>query len=338
MTAPAIQDGSGLGVGYSFEDAVSDDQKKAICELLQQWGCSGGEERERAESSMSAKAPGGEVVLLSGEVPYVHNFRTKHLWDDSNIPPPPDGTTSRKAVHRTGTVRHESLLNPWRGATVETDSSFKPTTRVLDESATPMNGEAVRLCTDGRTGGVERHQQQEGGAKHVEDCFARERRGSSLSFEDEKQELAERDSRLASATGMSTKKPAIQKSTSSGKGKTRRRGSFVRRRRGHSDDSSGAQDQSEGRPRVESTATENSDEVATNGSKITRPRENASVPFPPPNQHRKLRPRAMDQQDNLPKNEAAAASKSGSGTSAPLTATPSVPQQSMPSRVVKTFW
>ncbi|CAM9162084.1 unnamed protein product [Ectocarpus fasciculatus] len=335
--SPAIQDGSGLGVGYAFEDAVSDDQKKAICDLLQRWGCWGEEERERAESSMSAKAPGGEVVLLSGEVPFVHNFRTKHLWGDSNIPPPPDGTTSRKAVHRTGTVRHESLLNPWRGTTIETDKNFQHTTRVLEESATSMNEEAVGLGADGGTGGVERHPQQEGGANDVQDCFARERRGNSLTFEDEKHELAERDSRLASATEMSNKKPAIQKSSASGKGKTRRRGSFARRRRGHSDGSSGAQDQSEGRSRVESTATENSDEVATNGSKITRPRENATVSGPPPNQHRKLRPRAMDQQANSPKIEAAAASNGG-GASAPLSAAPSVPQQTKPSRVLKTFW
>ncbi|CAM9126093.1 unnamed protein product [Ectocarpus sp. 12 AP-2014] len=334
--SPAIQDGSGLGVGYAFEDAVSDDQKKAICKLLQQWGGWGGEERERAESSMSAKAPGGEVVLLSGEVPFVHNFRTKHLWDDSNIPPPPDRTSSRKTVHRTVAGRHEILVNPWRGATVEADSNFQRTTRVLEESANQINEEAVGLRADGRTGGVIRHQPQEGGVKDVEDCIARERRGRSLTFEDEKDELAERDSRLGSATWMSTK-PAIQKSSSSGKGKARRRGSTLRRRRGHSDGSSGAQDQSEGRSRVESTATENSDEVATNGSKITRPRKNVSVSEPSPNQHRKLRPRAMDQQDNLPKLEAAAASKSGSGGSAPLTATPSVPHQRMPSRVLKTF-
>ncbi|CAN0267342.1 unnamed protein product, partial [Ectocarpus sp. 13 AM-2016] len=173
--------------------------------------------------------------------------------------------------------------------------------------------------------------------KDVEDCFARERRGRTLTFEDDKDVLAERDSRLGSATGMSTK-PAIQKSSSSGKGKARRRGSTLRRRRGHNDGSSGAQDHSEGRSRVESTATENSEEVATNGSKITRPRKNVSVSEPSPNQHRKLRPRAMDQQDNLPKIEAAAASKSGSGGSAPLTAIPSVPHQRMPSRVLKTFW
>lgn len=71
--------------------------QQAVCEVLQRWDCRDDEERERAETFPSAKAPDGDVIYFSGLVPVVPQSKTNHLWSTGNQPPPIADTSSQGA-------------------------------------------------------------------------------------------------------------------------------------------------------------------------------------------------------------------------------------------------
>lgn len=76
-------------MGYTFAETVTGEQRVATCELLQKWGGRSEEERVRADSAAVDKAPGADVIYLSGVVPLVENSKTKHLWALVDKPPRP---------------------------------------------------------------------------------------------------------------------------------------------------------------------------------------------------------------------------------------------------------
>lgn len=337
MAAPAIRDASGTGVGYAFADGVTAEQKSDICQLLARWGSRSGGERERAESSSSVKSPGGEVVYFSGVVPFVHNSKTEHLWATANVPPPPSVPPRRQSTLCVGVAgKHEPSPNPWRGKTVDagTFQQIEGDRQGLSNSKHEGVG--------GARGGAE----VGGAAKYVvDDPAPRTRRGkSSASASEEKEgEQTERDSRMASEPGAApSRTKAFRKQTAGGKGRSRRRGSTGGRRgRGlsdQSDASAGQGDEPAERARIQPERTESATRGATEGSTAARQRENAPIASDTPrNQHRKLRPVAMEAQHRGTNEDPAAAVGSAGGAST-ATLTPSAPSTSKPSKTMKTFW
>lgn len=365
LAAPAIQDGSGAGVGYTFTDDVVAEQKIAICELLARWGSRSGEERERAESFMSTKkAPDGEVVFFSGVVPYVHNSKTKHLWAPVNAPPPPaeagSGSSSRHAARRLGLGEEKQGFgaNPWRGKRVDADSfqdingscrQDLPSPTDDDDGAGGAHGSSkVGGAGIGIKIGVGRKgpQGDDNALKYVPVAASpRGRRGKSLELDKTggSLTLTERESRMASEPGThSTGNPTAGKPVMIKKGRPRRRGSVSRRRRGCSDASSGQGDDKDKEPaerrRDESTAT---DTTAGDDAPDDSTTTDLGQKDPPRNRHRRLRPRAMDGQTDpaTRKSSASEVAAGAAGGASTAVHTPSAPANSRSSRtLVKTFW
>lgn len=330
--APAIQDGSGAGVGYTFHDSVKAVQKAKMCELLQQWGARSEEERDRAESSASVKAPDGEVIYLSGEVPFVHNFKTKHLWATVNAPPPPAVAESKQKVCRVGLARQECDQNPWRGVSAQS-STLQDFDSVLEDSLTDhMDAEGRRaLCGGLGLGDSPSDQQQREATKYAMKLSPpRQIRGKSLSSETKETESVERESRMYSEPGLPSGKKSLPKLTVDGRSRARSRGSTSRRRRGCSNSTSLREEESADRSRMRSTGTESTEELAPELS----PMHTGTDSKTPGNQHRTLRPLAMDQRKGETKSEALAGDR-GAGATSVLS--PSAPASSKPSRVMKTF-
>lgn len=329
MAAPAIQDGSGAGVGYTFADTVTAEQRSGICQLLASWGGRSDDERERMRSSSSAKAPGGEVVFFSGVVPYVHNSKTKHLWVPANTPPPPAAAPRTQGTRSSGVGRHEPGTNPWRGKAVNA-GTFQQTSGDRKDLSGPTNEGAGGTCGGSAIGEA---------ATHVSDDSApRNRKGASSAPEEKEGELTERESRIASEPGVPTETRAFRKHTVGGKGRSRRRGSTGRRGRGQSDASTGQGDELAERPRVKSEAMESTTSDATGRSTTTPPQENAIASDSPRNQHRKLRPRAMEAQNNQATGEEPAAGADAADGAPAAILTPSAPSKIKPSKSTKTYW
>ena len=326
MTAPAIQDATGAGVGYTFADNVTAEQKSDICQLLARWGSRSGDERERAESSSSVRSPGGDVIYFSGVVPFVHNSKTEHLWVTANVPPPPGVVPPRQGTLSVGVGRHEPGPNPWRGKAVDADT-FEHIERDR-QGLSNSNNKREDACGVAEVGGA---------AKYVvDDPAPRARRGKSLASEEKEEEVTERVSRMASEPGAvpsRTKTP--RKHTAGGKGRSRRRGSTGRRGRGlsdQSDASAGQGDEPAERPRIQREVTESATQGSTQGSTTARLRENGPIALDMPrNSHRKLRPVAMEAQNR-------GISEDPAGEAPAATLTPSAPSKSKPSKTMKTYW
>lgn len=301
-------------MGYTFADNVTAEQKSDICQLLVKWGGRSEDERERVDSSLSAKAPGGEVILFSGVVPYVHNSKTKHLWVPVNVPPPPAAAPPPRQGTRVG--RYEPGTNPWRGTTGDADRFEKIS---IDRKY------LSRLKTE-EVGNTSTHGGPEtgGAAKYlVDDSSLRNRRGKSSASEENEGELAERESRLASEPGVPTRSKTTRKHAAGGKGRTRRCGSTGRRGRGQSDSQG---DEPEERTRTQSEATDSTPRGASIASDLPR------------NQHRKLRPLAMEAQNkHVTVEKPPKAKDSADGTPAVIL-TPSAPSKIKPSKVLRTYW
>ena len=326
MTAPAIQDGAGAGVGYTFADVVTAEQKSEVCRLLARWGRRSGDERERAESSASVKAPGGEVVYFSGVVPVVHSSKTEHLWVSANVPPPPAAAPPRRGAPGVGVSRREPELNPWRGKAVDADIFQHINSDDKNFSSQIRSHQEVGGTRGGAEGG--------GGAKYmvgvdVDDSTPRTRRGKSSASEEKEEEPTNRDFRIASEPGaVPSRTKTFRKHTAGGKGKLRRRGSTDRQRRNLSDQSDASAGQGDGcadRSRVQSEPAQSASRGALDV---------------PRNQHRKLRPIAMEAQDQGTSEKPAALGAgdgAAEGTPAPIL-TPLAPSKSKSSKVMKTYW
>lgn len=358
LAAPAIQDGSGAGVGYTFADNVVAEQKIAICELLARWGSRSGEERERVESStFTKKAPGGEVVFFSGVVPYVHDSKTRHLWAPVNAPPPPAvaaSTSTSRSRHAAiglgaGNEKQGVGTNPWRGKRMDADSFQDINGSCRQDLPSPTDDGAGGAHGSSEVGGAEKEIEVGGKAPQGEALkyvpvasSSRGRRGKSLELDKNGESLTARETRMASEPGTNpTGNPTIRKSVMIRKGRPRRRGSLSRRRRGCSDASSGQGDDKDEVPserqRDESTATDITAEDAPDRSTTTDLGEND----PPRTRHRKLRPRAMDGQTDLAKRKALASEMAAgaAGGASTVVHTPSAPAKSRSSRtLLKTFW
>lgn len=317
--APAIQDGSGAGVGYTFADDVTAEKKSDICQLLARWGRRSEDERRRAESLASVKAPGGEVVYFSGVVPFVHNSKTEHLWVSANVPPPAAAPPPRQGALTVGAGRHEPGQNPWRGRPVDA-GTFQPIGSDRQDPSSNIN----------ESGGMRGGAEIGGAAKYVvDDPPPRRRRGNSLASEEKEGKLIERESRHFSEPGSaSARTNTVRNRTMGGKGRSRRRGSTSPCGRGQSDQSeasAGQGDEPAARPRIQSEATERSTTI--------RPRANAPVACDlPRNQHRKLRPLARQAQ-----NKQETTKEPGEADAAPASIlTPSAPSKIRPSKSTKT--
>lgn len=335
-------------MGYTFADTVVAEQKTAVCELLAKWGSRSGEERERAESSMSKKAPGGDVVFFSGVVPYVHGSKTKHLWAPVNALPPPAEAAARHVSNCLGAggERQEVGANPWRGKMVDADSFQDINHSCRQDLPSPTSqGAADRHGSSeveeaGMGQGLGRNGPRGEAVKYVaDDSTPRRRRGKSLEMDGKGMTSTERESRMASEPGTSAGNATARKAVASRKGRPRRRGSVSRRQRGCSDASSGQGDDKESpeRRRGQSAAA---------GSTVEeRPGRSTTADLgrndPPKNQHRKLRPRAMDEQAGLAKASVSAPEVMAGAAGEPSTSvhSPSAPTKSISSRtLLKTFW
>lgn len=333
ITAPAIQTSSGEGVGYTFSDTVATDHKVAICELLAKWEATGEEERGREERSMSVKAPEGDVVLFPGAITFVHSSKTNHLWRPVNHPPSPRAMTPRQTASGVRVGVREHGTNPWRGKKAGVDS-FEPIGSArngcIDSIAEGEKGEA-EVGGSAETGRTGRKQPERGAARYAADDFTpREVTGKNSASEENENGLTERESRAASEPGSSSQKTSARKVGLGDKGKIRK-GRF--RGKAPSVD----RDMPADRLRHTSAATDSASE-----DESTRLRTVSSPGYEPPrNQHRKLRPLAMNEQLGASK-IAAAELSAGGGASTPATATttvtPSAPAKSKPSRALKTFW
>lgn len=311
-------------MGYTFADAVTAEQKSEICQLLARWGSRSGDERERAETSASVKAPGGEVVYFSGVVPVVHSSRTEHLWVPANVPPPPAAAPPKKGASSVGVgiCRHEPGPNPWRGKAVDTDTCQHINSDGKDLSSQSQTNQEVGDTRGGAGVGA--------GAKYVVDVDGstlRTKRGKSSASEENEEELIDRESRMASEQGIvPSRAKTFRKHTAGGKGKPRRRGSTGRRGRGlsvqsQSDVLAGEGDKPTERPRLQSEPAPS----ATRGASDA-----------PICQHRKLRPVAMEEQNQGTSDNPAARDAADGSPAATLT--PSAPSKSKPSKAMKTYW
>lgn len=117
---------TGTGVGYTFAETVSADLRTSMCEALQRWGRQNNEERHRAESFVSTKAPEGDVIYLSGVVPLVDNSRTKHLWGGSEKPPPPAPASSGEGVVSEGPGGHKGRNSGKRNQPAQSEMIAAP--------------------------------------------------------------------------------------------------------------------------------------------------------------------------------------------------------------------
>lgn len=309
-------------MGYSFADTVTAEEKSDICQLLARWAARSGDERERAETSASAKAPGGEVVFFSGVVPYVHTSRTDHLWVPANVPPPPAEASPRQGTVGVGIGKHEHGTNPWRGKTVEAE-----TFQQIDNDRVDLSSQ-----TNEEVGGKRRGAGVGEAAKYVvDDSTPRNRRGKSSASEETEGELAERESRMASEPGPRTRTKPCRKHQAGGRGRSRRRGLSDQ-----TDSLGGQGDDPAERPRVQSEATESDTRGVKEHSAITRLQEKASDL--PTKQHRKLRPLAMKPQNNSGAREGPEAGVNAAGGDPAAIVTPSAPSKIKSSKSMNTYW
>lgn len=299
-----------------------------MCELLAKWEARGGGERDRTASSVSAKAPEGDVVFFSGAVSFVHNSSTKHLWVPVNQPPSPAEVAPRKAVSSTMVGVREQGINPWRGRRVGYDNAtnFEPIGNDHDNYTTPsaeaIQGEPGESLSTG-VGGIGRKQPERGGAKYVaNDLSPRDRKIS----DEHESELCERELRAASEPVSPAGKTCDRKLDLGDMGK-------IRGRRARNKGPSARGGMPADRMRNRSAATDSTDDQDS-----TRPRAISSPGSESPrHQHRKLRPRAMNEQHGPAKVVGAAMDAAGE-TSTLAIVTPSAPATTKPSRSLKTFW
>ncbi|CAM9347882.1 unnamed protein product [Scytosiphon promiscuus] len=335
--SPAIQDGSGAGVGYIFQDSVKAEQKVKMCELLQQWGARSGEERYRAASSMSVKAPDGEVVYLSGEVPFVHNFKTKHLWTTVDDPSGPTAAVQKHNPSEEGRARKERDQNPWRGRSTTTFQDFDS---VLDDTAmrqTDRKGQEAPFRGFGR-GGAQTGQQVEEAKKYaLGHSASRQTRGESPSSEEQKAASTDQESRMPTEQGGSCGRKPLRKANVGGRGRARKRVSTGRHGRGCSDSQSLQEEEPTERPRIRTTEAEYTERRALDpSSQKTAQIDVVADPKQPGNQHRTLRPLSMDEQSRGMTMQALA--RNGGTIASTVALSPSAPTRIKPSRAVKAFW
>lgn len=318
-------------------DTVAVDRKIAMCELLARWEARGGEECDQTASSVSAKAPEGDVVFFSGAISFVHNSSTKHLWGPANQPPSPAEVAPRRVVSSTKVGVREHGINPWRGRRVGDGATIFESIGSGHDNNTAPSVEAVGgefgVGWSAEVGNIGRKQPEKGAAKYVaDDLNPRHRREKTLTSDEHESELPERGLRAASEPGSPPGKTSARKLGLFDAGK-------IRGRRARNNTPSARGDMPADRPRNRSTATDSMDDQDS-----TRPRAISSPGTESPrHQHRKLKPRAMNEQHCPAKVVLAAADAAGETTTpaAPTgtgAATPSAPATRKPSRALKTFW